>query len=296
MAQRFGGKYSPDGSPDRDAKGAAARSAFQDARPAKSGARVNLLFLAPLPLAFSLFGGGATQLAVSMGALVLLLLAAWLTRAGLQAEEAYDARKIAKAPAIPRKIFGSVATGLGLALGSYLTMGLGAVVVGVIGAGLHSFAFGLDPLRSKGAEGVDQFQQDRVARVVDEAERHLTHLTPAVAPLNDRQVTARVEAFQTTAREMFRTVESDPRDLTGARKFMGVYLMGARDATIKFADLYARGRDASVRADYLALLDDLDRNFASKTQTLLLDDRSDMDIEIKVLRDRLDREGVRMDQ
>ena len=80
----------------------------------------------------------------------------------------------------------------------------------------------------------------------------------------------------------------DPRDLTGARKFLGVYLQGAQDATAKFADLYARNGNA----DYEALLDDLELNFAAQTEKMLLDDRTDMDIEIKVLRDRLRREGL----
>ena len=68
--------------------------------------------------------------------------------------------------------------------------------------------------------------------------------------------------------------------------------MGARDATVKFADIYARTRDAQARADYAALLDDLEQNFDARTQSLLLDDRSDLNIEIDVLRERLQREGV----
>ena len=38
------------------------------------------------------------------------------TREGLQAEAAYDARRIARRPAIPRKLFGGILTGLGLAI------------------------------------------------------------------------------------------------------------------------------------------------------------------------------------
>ena len=77
--------------------------------------------------------------------------------------------------------------------------------------------------------------------------------------------------------------------------WVGVYLLGARDATIKFADLYAGTRDADARANYEDLLNDLETNFAAKTRKLLLEDRTDMDIEIKVLRDRLQREGLRLD-
>ncbi len=296
MAQRYGGKHSPDGSPNNapDTPKLKRSSSYEGARPTAVGARTNLLFIAPLPLIFSLFGDGATSLAVNLAALALLLLAAWLTREGLLAQEAYEARKIAKRPAIPRKIFGSVVTGVGLALASFATMGIiGGVVIGAVGAILHIVAFGPDPLTDKGAEGIDQFQQDRVARVVDEAEGHLTTMSKAIAPLADRALERRVDEFQATARKMFRTVEEDPRDLAGARKFLGVYLMGARDATVKFAELYARQPNAEDRAQYLALLDDLDGNFAAKTEKLMNDNRTDMDIEIKVLRDRLAREGVR---
>jgi len=230
MGERYGGKFSPGGETDNarpapQMPGAGVRrAAYDGARPSAVGARVNLLFVAPLPLVFSLFGSGPTTLAVNLIALGLLLLAAWLTREGLLAQEAFEARTIAKRPAIPRKIFGSILTGAGLALASYLTSGIvGAAVIGVVGAALHSFSFGLDPLSDKGAEGVDQFQQDRVARVVDEAEKHLAAMGTAIGGLKDRVLERRVAQFQATARKMFRTVEEDPRDLTAARKFLSVY-------------------------------------------------------------------------
>ncbi|MCB1312575.1 MAG: 5-bromo-4-chloroindolyl phosphate hydrolysis family protein, partial [Sedimentitalea sp.] len=141
----------------------------------------------------------------------------------------------------------------------------------------------------------DSFQQSRVARVVDEAEKYLSAMRDAIARAGDRQVEARVERFQASARTLIRTVEEDPRDLTGARKFLTVYLMGARDATIKFADIYARSRDAQARKDYLALLDDLEQNFDARTRKMLLEDRSDLTVEIDVLRERLQREGVRLE-
>ena len=93
---------------------------------------------------------------------------------------------------------------------------------------------------------------------------------------------------------MCRTIEEDPRDLTAARKFLGVYLLGARDATAKFADIYSRTRDKQARADYTALLDDLERSFSAKTRKMLLEDRSDLTVEIDVLRERLEREGVHL--
>ena len=71
--------------------------------------------------------------------------------------------------------------------------------------------------------------------------------------------------------------------------------MGARDATIKFADIYARDRDVAAKSDYLMLLTDLEENYVAKTRKLLSDSNADLAIEIDVLRDRLQREGVLLD-
>ena len=68
---------------------------------------------------------------------------------------------------------------------------------------------------------------------------------------------------------------------------MSVYLLGARDATVKFADHYVQTRDATARADYESLLTDLETTFAQKTTAFLSNNRTDLDVEIAVLRDRL---------
>jgi hypothetical protein len=65
---------------------------------------------------------------------------------------------------------------------------------------------------------------------------------------------------------------------------------------VKFVDLYGRNQDAAVRADYVTLLDDLETNFSARTQRMLLTDRSDLDVEIEVLRDRLNRDSLTIDR
>ncbi len=303
MAKRYGGKYSPDGASAPDS---APRGQFDGARVEPAGARVNVLFLPAIPLVFLSLNDGAIGMTIGLVAAGFLTAAAFLLREGLRAEAAYNARRTARRPAFPRKIFASVLTGLGAALASYRSEFLDAdtasqvsllapILFGAAASVLHSVSFGLDPMKDKGMEGVDTFQQDRVARAVEDAETHLTDMTDAIKRAGDRTIEARVERFQDTARDLFRTVEEDPRDLAGARKYLTVYLQGARDATVKFADVYARTRDAQALTDYSALLDDLEQNFAARTRKMLLDDRSDLTVEIDVLRDRLQREGVRLD-
>ena len=294
MAQRFGGRYSPDpDTPDTERP-----RAQRPLRVDPGGARVNLMFLPPVVLAATSLTGGATVLVLGLLGALVLASGVWLLREGLMAEAEYNARKIARRPAWPRKIMAAVLTGLGTSMAAYANEpGLAApLLFGLATGGLHLAAFGIDPLQNKGLEGVDSFQQDRVARVIDEAEKLLDGMGTAITRAGDRKAERRLAEFQDTARDLIRTVEEDPRDLTAARKYLVVYLRGAHDATVKFADLYARNRDAQARDDYLALLDDLDQNFAARTAKSLLDDHSDLNVEIDVLRARLSREGVRLEQ
>lgn len=284
MSQRFGGKYSPQ--PQTSGPAPALR-------PHPVGARVNLLFVMPFVFAIGAFFKDPTGLALNLGGFGLLMLAAWLTREGVIAQAAFDARKVARRPAIPRKIFASLATGAGLGVAALPSGALGAALFAVLGAALHFGAFGPDPLRDKGMDGVDTFQTDRAARAIEEAESHLTQMHEAIKRAGDRALLRRVEAFAASIRPFFRTIEDNPNQLNAARRYLGIYLQGARDATVKFADLYARTSDAQARADYEALLQDLEMQFDLRRSALLSNDRQQLDIEIEVLRERLEREGLR---
>lgn len=296
MAKKFGGQFSPDAPGQSGPQGP---SSLDHARPKRRNVAARLLFIPPIPLfvagILAVMGGNPIEMTLELGGAALLLLGAWLLDEGLKAEAAYHERAIARPPAIPRKILAALACAGGViaaqwsgGAGLFAALGTGAVALA-----LHLVAFGLDPMKRKGTAGMSEFDSERIARAVDKAEATLAELVAAGRSLPERALTDRIEAIAASAREMFRTVENDPRDLSRARKFMTVYLTGARDATVKFADLWARNRDPSAKADYEALLSDLESSFAARKEELLLDNRTDLDVEIEVLRDRLNREGLK---
>jgi 5-bromo-4-chloroindolyl phosphate hydrolysis protein len=301
MAQRYGGKHSPKGSPDNARAGLEQPiNKFRGRKAHNSNIRAKLLFFVPFPLLFAGIGelraGDVLGMLAELGAFALLILSAWLLRSGIEAQEAYDARKVARPPAIPRKTFSAILTGIGIFLAASLGWGLDifqSIVLSAIASVAQFISFGPDPRQKKGMEGLSEFELQRVAEAVDKAEGLLAETIAASKRFADRKLEGRVEELAARAREMFRAVEEDPRDLSSARKFMGVYLKGARDATVKFADLYTKKRDAKARADYEALLTDLEASFASKKEILLMENRTDLDVEIEVLRDRLKQEGLR---
>jgi hypothetical protein len=303
MSRRYTGEFSPDGRRDDTTPRGTVQAerlevpSFKGRKPMRHGAKLNLMFVLALVPLLQAFFQPVTAMAVDLAGAGALMLSAWLTRDGVRAEDAFDERKVARRPAIPRKIFGSVLMGAGVGLvvfGGHWVLPT-ALVVGAIAGALHLAAFGLDPLKDKGLEGVDRLQTDRIARKIDEAEKVLGQMTDAIKRARDRQLEGRVDRFEDTVRALFRQVEADPRDLAGARRYLGVYLQGARDATVKFAELYARNRDPQIRADYIAFLDDLDTNFAKRTRAMLTDDRTDFDIETEVLRERLNRENLHIE-
>jgi hypothetical protein len=295
MAQRFGGKYSPQG---QTGAGAAAPPVVAGDTPVRGLWRANVLFLTAFAFLFPAFGDAPGAMLLGLAAGGLLILSAWLAREGLRARAAWAARKVARRPAFPRLLVSAAACGAALIVGGIIAHGVSLypAFYALVGAALHLGAFGFDPMSDKGMEGIDRFQTDRVAHAVDEGEAYLTAMKDAILRAGDRAAEARVDQFSAHARALFRQVESDPGDLTAARKYLTVYLMGARDATAKFADHWAQTRaagapDTAARADWEGLLTDLETTFADRSTALLANDRTDLDIEISVLRDRLKMEN-----
>jgi hypothetical protein len=190
MAERFGGKYSPQGS---GPAGSPAPAVRVDAEPRPRGVwRTHVLFLTAFLFLFPAFGDDPRDMLLGLAAGGLIILAAWLTREGLRAEAAYNARTLARRPALPRKFLGAVMTGSALALGGVIAdQGIAfPVLYALVGAGLHLGTFGLDPRADKGMEGIDAFQTGRVAHAVEEGEAYLKGMQDAILRAGDRSLGA----------------------------------------------------------------------------------------------------------
>ncbi len=297
-AKRFRGANSPDAKPGEATIEAARPMKFRPRRKKPGGLALTLLFIAPFPLLLDSFSkitdAAPIGAAIALGTYALFVLAAWTLREGIKAEAAYNERKIARPPMFPRKLIAAGISGTAVFLTAWFGWGQGMITgigFGALAVAAHLVAFGFDPMRRKGLPGFNEYETDRVARAVDKAEAIMAEIETAAAGINIRAVERRVGGLLDTVREMLRTVEQDPRDLTRARKYMGVYLTSARDATIKFAELNQRSRDRVKQAEYLSLIADLETSFNGERELMLQDNQSDLDVEIEVLQERLQREG-----
>lgn len=298
-AKRFSGTYSKD-APKASSPKQPPRSPFSGRKASGFSWRVLGLYLAPsvmvLPLLYGLISAQLTLIMQSCGIYALMMFGAWMTGQGLKAEAAFTERLIAKPPAFPRKLFGAAMIGLGVAGALFLgEKGLGPLAVAFYGAlavGAHLYAFGLDPMKAKGVVSHDGADVSHVFDRLEEAEHVVDATVVAARQLGDHKLEARVDSLAFAARDILREVQADPRDFRRARRFLSVHLVGLRDATEKYVKAKAKGA-ADMRAEYDSLLTDLEASFAKQRETLLTDDRIELEIEIEVLRDRLKEENLR---
>ena len=80
MAQRFGGKYSPQ---PRDRPASRARPVPAERKAARGSGAPTVLFLTAFLFLFPAFGDGPREMLLGLAAGGLLILSAWLTREGL---------------------------------------------------------------------------------------------------------------------------------------------------------------------------------------------------------------------
>ena len=276
-----------------------AQQTFKDVRKfvsTKLLLRARTLFIVPIPLFFmgvySTFTGSAMEMVGRFGGFALFFLAAWLLVEGQKAEHAYNEREVAKPPAFPRKLFATITTGLAVAVTSLfgfepmMNDPANAAIYSLAAALLHSISFGLDPMSAKGLDGYSPNEAKRLLEALERGERLMQETLAASKSFSNYALQQQVQRLVAEASSIFRAIEKDPRDLHRARKFMYVYLQGARDATVKLAKLKAHGSTAEVN-DYQQLLSDLQTRFIRQKETLLQNDRSDLDVEVEVLRERI---------
>ncbi|MEO1613880.1 MAG: 5-bromo-4-chloroindolyl phosphate hydrolysis family protein, partial [Pseudomonadota bacterium] len=224
-AKRFGGAHSPGGA-GRPAPEVAKRSSPLAGRKVRKFSwRVLGLYIAPSALILiglnAIFSADLPAMLWSWGGYAALILAAWLTSQGLKAEDAFNARVIAKPPAFPRKLVAAILSALAVAGVSFAGIGVNilvALVYGAIAGGAHVLAFGLDPMKAKGVDGIADAELDRVAEKIERAEAVVSETVAAAETLRDRPLTDRIDALAYSARDILREIQSDPRDLSRSRR------------------------------------------------------------------------------
>lgn len=254
------------------------------------------LFVLPLPAAVAalvaLVGGHLGMLLGDLIGYGLMLGGALLVRLGLGDGRA--AIGVARWRHLPPKNSGALL----LALGSGITAWLGAghhpgialAFALLTLLGLH-LVFGLDlSLKRRlrrppglGAQG---------AASLREAAHAIAAIEQARLEIRQPELDTRLAKITALAQQILERVEDDPRDLWRARKFLAVYLEGVQRVVEGYAKTHGRIAAPELDQRFRHALETIEAAFREQHQVLLERDVEDLDIQIEVLTQQLEREGI----
>ena len=258
-----------------------------------------LLFLLPLPILFavlfSLFRGNLPNLMLYAASYALFLAGALLNRRGLHNEAEYQQRKIARMPRFPLKTLGAATVTLATALTAFAS-GYGVLISTYFGACAFMgcrFVYGPDPRGDKGvvdSHGLDD--TDRIVDALDTAQRDIAAIEQANRNILNPELSNRLRRIVAEGRQILLLIEENPRDLRRARKFLNVYLEGARRVAEGYARTHRHSPSAELEENFRRVLSTIEDVFREQHQKLLEHDVMDLDVQIEVLATQLKREGV----
>lgn len=259
-----------------------------------------LLFFLPLPLIPALFvvlvKGDLTKLLVYLATSGLFLGGALLTRSGLQAQAEYDRRKVARAPKIPFKIVGGITVSVATFLCAYLAVRHGlafSVALGSLTLFGFYLAYGLDPRQDKAiAVSSHGYTTEEVVQAIRQAEVKIADIDAAARGIRNLELRGRLNRISEQAQKILRVIEEDPGDLRRARKFLYVYLDGARTVSEGYVRTHQQSQSAELETNFRNVLITIEKTFKEQHAKLLENDVLDLDVQIEVLATQLKREGV----
>ena len=262
--------------------------------------RAYLLYLLAMPLApaflIAMALGDLSKLLIYGGAFASFVLGARFMRKGLLAEAEFNKRKIAKASKTPLKTLGSILTGVGtfvlqwLAIGHSLPFSAVMAVLAFLGCVLF---YGRDPVGSKFSNlGGHGYTTEEIISTLKEAESKIFGIESARRDIRNPELVQRLRRIVDRAKQILGVIEDDPADIRRARKFLNVYLDGAKRVTEGYANTHRNDHAGELEENFRNVLQTIEGVFEEQHQKLLEHDKLDLDVQIEVLSTQLKKEGV----
>ncbi|MFW5679105.1 MAG: 5-bromo-4-chloroindolyl phosphate hydrolysis family protein [Pseudomonadota bacterium] len=250
------------------------------------------------PMVVTLMSGRPVKLLGLLAGTALLVLAGMLVRRGLDATADYEVQRFAPAPP-PFRLLGAAALGTGffvisqLATGYGVTMGL---LLGALGAGAAVVTYGLDPTSAKRLDPATAartgVRTEQVIAAIKEAEAKLEDIRSHAALLANKDLKRRIDRILERAHAVLDELETDPKDLPRARRFLNTYLDGTRNVIRAYTKRQQDFAETALAANFTNVLGTIETVFEEQLEHLKKDEALDLEVAIEVLHTQLTKEGV----
>jgi len=258
-----------------------------------------LLYFLPVALIpatiISLGKGNLLGIIVNASGYALYVFAAWSLRKGLQAETAFAQSLIIPTPKWPLKMLAAIitalATGLIAWLGAQQTLSVALMFAGGAFLGMY-LSYGFDLRQEKKIADAQGYSGNEILRMLTESSQIIRSIEQANKKIRNTELNRRIENICAIADRILADIEADPRDIRRARKFLNVYLDGARQVTEGYAKTHQQTQSEQLEQNFRTVLETIESVFQEQHQKLLEDDVFDLDVKIEVLTTQLKREGI----
>jgi len=277
----------------------AVRERFLAWRRTSIGVRGALLYLLPSPLALTgliaLVKGEFGSAMAALGALACLFGGAYLNRRGLREELITPVRRYTRPVRIPYKYLAAALVSLGTAAAASLLVGQSAAVSLSFGllalAGFH-LAYRLPPPGSLLPSARFETEDAVLRQVLEQAEGRVLAIEAVADKVANPELTRRLGHIAEHGRAILELIAERPGERFRARKFLNVYLEGAERVATRYARTHRLARTPVLEDNFRRVLAEIEAVFERQRRQLHEHDVLDLDIQIEVLRKRLEREGI----
>jgi len=253
-----------------------------------------LLYFLPIALIpatiIALGKGNLLGIIVNASGFALYVFAAWCLRKGLQAES-----PITRTPKLPLKMLAAIitalATGMIAWLGAQQTLPVALMFAGGAFLGMY-LSYGFDLRQKKKIADAQGYSGDEILRMLEESSLIIRSIEQANDKIRNTELNQRIENICAIADRILAEIESDPRDIRRARKFLNVYLDGAKQVTEGYARTHQQTQSGQLEQNFRNVLETIETVFQEQHQKLLEEDVFDLDVKIEVLTTQLKREGI----
>ena len=239
--------------------------------------------------------GHLSAIIINASGFALYMLAAWCLRKGLQAETLYRESRIARPPKRPLKLWAAIITALTTGMiawqGGRQSLAVALMFAGGAFLGVY-LSYGFDPRHEKKIAAAQGYSGDEILQTLEESSKIIRSIEQANDKIRNAELNQRIKSICEIADGILAEIESDPRDIRRARKFLNVYLDGARQVTEGYAKTHRHTQSGELEQNFRNVLVTIESVFREQKQKLLEEDVFDLDVKIEVLNTQLKREGI----
>ena len=272
---------------------------FQAWRNARVGLKGALLYVLPSPLALTavieLAKGQWDVALASAGAFLAIVFGGRLNREAIREAILAPSTRYTLPPRVPLKWQAAalVSGGTSLAASAVVEHGLMAsALFGLLALGGFHLAYGLAPARRQVQVNPAVAADTRLSQALARAERRILTIEAAAETIGNAELAERLMRIAGQARAVLDMIAQRPGELFRARKFLSVYLEGAQRVASRYVKTHRIARSQVLEQNFRNVLDDIETVFERQQVLLAEHDVEDLDIQIEVLRKRLQTEGM----